>query len=89
MSKVVKDLNFEQIVTICNAIADCENACYDSIIANNDKREAMRAVGNAFDRLNRAIQDISDADDWLDCLDMNIQYIQKQVVKHIEYHKEQ
>lgn len=77
MDKIVKDLNFEQIVTIINAIADCENACYDSIIANNDKREAMRAVGNAFDRLNRAIQDISDADDWLDCLDMNIQYIQK------------
>lgn len=70
MDKVVKDLNFEQIVTICNAIADCENACYDAVIANNSKRTAMKAVGDAFDKLNKVIQNISDANDWLDWLSM-------------------
>lgn len=66
MNKVVKDLNFEQIVIIYNAIADCENACYDAVIANNSKREAMKAIGDVFDKLNKVIQDISNADDWFE-----------------------
>ena len=89
MDKIVKDLNFEQIVIINNAICNCRDSIYDVIskygIASND----IIKISNTFAKLINSVYDISDKDDYNDVMNLCHNFSQNVLEKYKQYYKQQ
>lgn len=70
MSKVVKDLNFEQIVTIYNAICNCRDSVYGIIGEYGLTSDDIIKISNAFANFINTIHGISDEADYNDVMNL-------------------
>lgn len=89
MDKIVKDLNFEQIVIIINAICKYRDSVYGAIgkygIASND----IIKIFNAFAELINNIHDISDKADFNDVMNLCHNFSQNVSEERKQYYKQQ
>lgn len=89
MSKIVKDLNFEQIVTINNAICKCRDTIYGVIskygIASND----IIKIFNAFADCINIVRNISDPADYNDVMNLCHNFSQNVPEERKQYYKQQ
>ena len=70
MSKIVKDLNFEQIVTIYNAICNCRDNVYAVIAKYGIDKKDIVEISSIFDNFINTAHNISDETDYNDAMDL-------------------
>ena len=89
MSKIVKDLNFEQIVTINNAICKCRDTIYSIVgnygVVSND----IIKIANSFAELINSVYDISDKADYNDVMNLCHNFSQNVPEERKQYYKQQ
>lgn len=88
MSKIVKDLNFEQIVIIYNAICNCRNNVYAVITKYGIDKKDIVEISSIFDNFINTVHNISDETDYNDAMDL-LNNSKRNVLKEREQHFKQ
>jgi len=88
MSKVVKDLNFEQIVAIYNAICNCRDNVYAVIAKYGINKKDIVEISSVFDDFINTMHNISDETDYNDAMDL-LNNHKRNVLKEREQHFKQ
>lgn len=89
MSKVVKDLNFEQIVTIYNAVYNCRNSVYKIIDEYGLRSDDIIKISDAFANLINTVHSISDQADYNDAINLCHNFSQHTPEERERYYKQQ
>lgn len=88
MSKVVKDLNFEQIVVVYNAICNCRDNVYAVITKYGIDKKDIVEISSIFDNFINTVHNISDETDYNDAMDL-LNNHKRNVLKEREQHFKQ
>lgn len=88
MSKVIKDLNFEQIVAVYNAICNCRDNVYDIIAKYGIDKKDIVEISSVFDNFINTVYSISDKADYNDAINL-LNNHKRNVLKEREQHFKQ
>lgn len=89
MSKVVKDLDFEQIVTVYNAVCNCRNTVYKIIDQYGLNSDDIIKIATAFADLINIVRNISNQADYNDVMNLCHNFSQHVPEEREQYYKQQ
>lgn len=89
MSKVVKDLDFEQIVIVYNAVCNCRNTVYKIIDQYGLNSDDIIKIATAFADLINIVRNISNPADYNDVINLCHNFSQHVPEEREQYYKQQ